>query len=47
MPRERLPLKRKVRNKDITIDISSIFRNTDIQDEVIREIKKFKSNKKK
>ena len=35
MPRERLPLKRKVRNKDTAIDISNIFRNTDVQDEAI------------
>ena len=39
MPREPLPLKRKYKG-DITINIANIFRNPEIQKQVIKECKK-------
>jgi hypothetical protein len=45
MPRERLPLKRE--NKGVVIvNIADIFRNEDIQNEVISACKKLKPRKK-
>lgn len=41
MPREPLPFKR-IKKGDVTININDIFRNTDIQKEVIRNVKKIK-----
>ena len=46
MPRERIPLKREYKG-DINININDIFRNPDIQDEVIKSISKIKKNQKK
>ena len=44
MPRERVPLKREHKG-DLTINISQIFRNEEIQKEVIKRCKKFKVRK--
>lgn len=44
MPRERTPLKREKKG-NITIDIANIFRNPDIQKEVIKNVKKIKKGK--
>lgn len=46
MPREPLPLKRE-HNGDISINIADIFRNPEIQKEVIRRFKKLKPRKRK
>ena len=46
MPRERIPLKREYKG-DINININDIFRNPDIQDEVIKTLSKIKKNQKK
>ena len=46
MPREREPLKR-FKKGDCTIIISDIFRNEDIQKDVIKNIKKLKKNESK
>ena len=46
MPRERIPLKREYKG-DVIINIADIFRNPDIQDSVIKELKKFKQTKNK
>ena len=40
MGRERMPLKREYKG-EISISIRDIFRNPDIQDNVIKEINKF------
>lgn len=46
MPREPLPLKREYK-ADVTINIADIFRNPEIQNEVIKECKKLKTNRTK
>ena len=46
MPREKLPLKREYKG-NVTINIANIFRNEEIQNEVIKTCKKFKSSKRK
>ena len=41
MPRERIPLIRSTgKKKDVTINISSIFRNEDVQNEIIKKFNK-------
>lgn len=43
MPREKMPLKRESNsNKEIIINIHDIWRNEDIQNYVIKNIKKLK-----
>ena len=43
MPRERLPLVRSIKPKEnVIINLRDIWRNADIQDEVIKVIKQFK-----
>jgi hypothetical protein len=42
MPREPEPLKRISKKDNITINIADIFRNPDIQKEVIKNVKKLK-----
>ncbi|MFM2203706.1 MAG: hypothetical protein RLZZ605_670 [Bacteroidota bacterium] len=44
MPREAEPLKRE-KKVDININIADIFRNPDIQKEVIKNLKQIKPNK--
>lgn len=39
-PYERTPLVRNINKKDVTINIRDIWRNPDIQDEVIKNVKK-------
>lgn len=46
MGREKQPLKREYKG-DVIININDIFRNPDIQDEVIKELKKVSNNKNK
>ena len=46
MPREPLPLKREHKG-DVTINITDIFRNPSMQEEVIKECKKLKPHKSK
>ena len=46
MPRERLPLKREHKG-DVTINIAEIFRNEEIQKEVIKVCKALKPRKRK
>lgn len=45
MPRERVPLKREYKG-DLTINIAQIFRNEEVQKEVIKRCKKFKVRRK-
>ena len=42
MPREKSPLVRGTYKKEVTINIRDIWRNPDIQDEVIKNVKKLK-----
>ena len=42
MPREHTPLIRERKKGDIVINIAEIFRNPDIQRQVIKNIKKMK-----
>lgn len=46
MPREPQPLKREHKG-DVTINIADIFRNPEIQKEVIKSCKKLKPHKRK
>lgn len=46
MPRERLPLKREYKG-DVVINIAEIFRNEEIQKEVIKGCKELKPRKSK
>jgi hypothetical protein len=46
MGRERQPLKREYKG-EVTINIREIFRNPDIQDNVIKEMKKITKRRKK
>lgn len=46
MGRERTPLKREYKG-DVTINIREIFRDPDIQDQVIKNVKKMAKCKKK
>ena len=46
MPREPLPLKREKKG-EITIDIGRIFRNEDVQKQVIKNCKKINPTKNK
>ena len=46
MGRERRPMKREYIG-DVTINIRDIFRNHDIQNSVIKEVKKMSKRKKK
>ena len=46
MGRERTPLKREHKGV-VTINIRDIFRNPDIQDNVIKEVKKIAKRRKK
>jgi hypothetical protein len=41
MPRERTPLKREYKG-DVTINIADVFRNQDIQREVVKNLNKLK-----
>ena len=45
MPREPQPFKREYRG-DVVININDIFRNPDIQEQVIKNIKKIKRKSK-
>ena len=42
MPREHIPLIRERKKEEIVINIAEIFRNPDIQRQVIKNIKKIK-----
>lgn len=44
MPRELIPLKRENKG-DTIINIGKIFRNPDIQNEVVKKLKEFKPKK--
>jgi len=46
MGRERTPLKREHKG-EVTINIRDIFRNPDVQDNVIKAVKKMAKRKKK
>ena len=42
MGRERQPLKREYKKDSVVINIADIFRNPDIQNDVIKNLKKLK-----